>query len=63
MGVGEGWIGNDFIYELSTRGHIVLFNIKNSQSCIFIETGGAGIPLLIEMERKFDKTPNNAIVG
>ena len=29
----------------------------------FVETGGAGIPLLIEMERKFDKTPNNAIVG
>lgn len=46
MGVGEGWIGNEFIYEISTR-----------------ETGGAGIPLLIEMERKFDKTPNNAIVG
>ena len=37
--------------------------LKILKIAFFIETGGAGIPLLIEMERKFDKTPNNAIVG
>jgi len=44
-GLGEGWLGNDLIHEL-TEG-----------------VDPNGVSLFIEMERRFEKDPNSAMVG